>query len=439
MIDFVASVLNRNEPREWFRHGDLSPMFESLAGEPLHAFISDYLSKHGALPPKKLVTKHTGLAFGNPEGEPSYYHEQLRGKFIERNLQDAVEEAGKHLSNPVGRDPDAALATLRDAVVGLSTGSGRHSTVDYRESYDRVWVGYQKTLQGEQAAGLHFPFPTLRENGGGVEGGDLVSLVGRPSSGKTFMMLYMALRMWIEHRVPVVFSSQEMPSLALEQRLAAMTAGVPLRPLKTGRRVKKVLWGGMTHEEYEEALEEALSKVSEHECPFHIVDGKMAGTVQDLRLLCSSMRPGLIFVDGAYLLKHPDTRLNRYGRVAENCDLLKEMSVDLDVPVTCSWQFNRDAAKKLKKADDTPDLEDIGYSDAIGQHSSIVLGLLQREDIDTLEHRRVHVMKGRSGETGVFSIRWDFNRMDFSEVVDEAMEESGTFDDFIGQTNVANA
>jgi len=95
--------------------------------------------------------------------------------------------------------------------------------------------------------------------------------------------------------------------------------------------------------------------------------------------------------------------------------------------VVCSWQFNRDAAKKFKKkGGDTPDLEDIGYSDAIGQHSSIVLGLLQDENLATAQYRQVHVLKGRGGEQGTFSVLWDFLHSDFGEH-DAVIEKDAIF------------
>jgi len=83
----------------------------------------------------------------------------------------------------------------------------------------------------------------------------------------------------------------------------------------------------------------------------------------------------------------------------------------------CSWQFNREATKKAKKGGgDHGDLEDIGYSDAIGQISSIALSLFQEDGIETMKRRKIQVMKGRNGEVGQFSIAWDFVQMSFQQV-----------------------
>ena len=110
---------------------------------------------------------------------------------------------------------------------------------------------------------------------------------------------------------------------------------------------------------------------------------------------------------------------DRYVRVAENMDLLKKNIASI-APTVCSWQFAKTATKKKK--DEDPDLEDIGYSDAIPQHSSLVLGLFEADSVETLKQRRVKVLKGRSGETGEFLTYFRFDTMDFSEVAETSVD-----------------
>jgi hypothetical protein len=83
-------------------------------------------------------------------------------------------------------------------------------------------------------------------------------------------------------------------------------------------------------------------------------------------------------------------------------------------PVVASWQFARTASKK--KTNEEVTLDDIAYADAIGQVSSVVLGLFEDETVETLKQRRVKLLKGRNGETGEFLTKWDFDKMDFSQV-----------------------
>ncbi len=162
-----------------------------------------------------------------------------------------------------------------------------------------------------------------------------------------------------------------------------------------------------------------LSTLPGMEHPFWVVAGNLKSAVSDVQALALQLKPGAIFLDGAYLLKHPSEK-DRYKRVAENMDMIK-MDLAPIAPTICSWQFNREA-KKLKKGEE-PSLEHIGYSDAIGTHSSLVLGLFEEESVQTQHRRRVSVLKGRQGEAGKFFIKWDFSmKTDFSEVLLEAVD-----------------
>ena len=89
--------------------------------------------------------------------------------------------------------------------------------------------------------------------------------------------------------------------------------------------------------------------------------------------------------------------------------------MEFNIPVVASWQFNRGAEKKMEK-DKQVGLEDIGYTDEIGQLSSVVLGLMQEESIETIMTREVRILKGRDGEVGTFYTKWDFINMDFGEL-----------------------
>jgi len=85
-------------------------------------------------------------------------------------------------------------------------------------------------------------------------------------------------------------------------------------------------------------------------------------------------------------------------------------------PTTVSWQFAKTASKKKKGEAVTGD--DVGYSDAIYQVSSLLTGIFQPETVETI-HQRVHeILKGRKGQVGRYTTRWDFQNMDFSEIME---------------------
>lgn len=227
----------------------------------------------------------------------------------------------------------------------------------------------------------------------------------------SWQMFFGAPHAWEAQGIVPMFVSMEMNTLVCQQRLAAMNAHVPMTKLKTGGLTTKGLG----------KLKAALSGVAKKDKPFWIVDGNLTATVEDVWMLAEQLKPGVIYIDGAYLLKHPRER-DRFKRVAENADLIKT-TLAKERPVVCSWQFAREAAKKAKKKNENVGLEDIGYTDAIGQVSSLVMGLFEEESVETLQSRRIEILKGRNGEVGSFSTRWDFVKMDFQEIAEENLED----------------
>jgi len=314
---------------------------------------------------------------------------------------------------------DAASSALSAASIDLLRKRFAKQLIDLRESYDPVWDAYQANEKGNKP-GLFLGWPTLDAMTNGLQLGDTVAYVGRPGIGKTWQMLYGALYGWrrgeedpeLPNGSSRLFVSMEMGTLPVQQRLVSMFTNLYVGDVKNG-----------TLDSFElQLLDDGLVKLQGSKAPFWIVDGNLSATVNELELLCRHLKPDALFIDGAYLLKHPTER-DRYKRVAENADLLKQRIAAEFCPVVCSWQFKRAESKKKAASIDEVTLDDIGYADAIGQVSSLVLGLFEADDVETIKQRRVKVLKGRSGETGEFYAKWDFKNMDFSEVQSQDVEQ----------------
>lgn len=223
----------------------------------------------------------------------------------------------------------------------------------------------------------------------------------------TFQLLYVAHTHWMGGGMPLVLS-MEMTNTLIAQRLAAMNTHIPLTHL---------LKGELSTKKAEQMMAE-LEKNEDKERPFWLVDGNLTATVDDLIMLCRQLKPTAVFIDGAYLLRHPNPKASKWDKLTENAEWIKQkLATELMLPVVCSYQFNREAAKKKKGKDgDKAGLEDIYGTDAIAQLSSVVLGLFEHESVETEKRRRIDVIKGRNGETGEFLINWDFVGMDFAEI-----------------------
>lgn len=407
-LRYLSAVMREGDLADVVARGSFEHMMANEAEQAAYDWFTDYVQRYNAVPTRQAFEEGTSLPAPEVEEPASYHWDRLIDRYVAQSIRDVSTEAGKLLNE--GNDPLAALEVLTSRLISLKVDPSLGSSViDLRDGYDRVVSEYAARLEGESLDGVPTGWPSL-DRWGLVGPGDLFSLVGRTGTGKTYFMLHSALSNWREG-LPVLFSTMEMPAAQIELRAACMVTGVPVTPILQGLKLP-------TH--LTDLLEDGLSQLREGSVPFLIVDGKMTATVSDLSMLVSAHRPGAVYMDGAYLYRHPDKRLNRYQRVAENTDLIKEMLLSTRTPGFASWQMSKEAAKKFKRGkQEDVDLEDVGYSDAIPQISTQVALLFQEANMQALVERTMRVLKGRQGQIGTLRLRWDFMGMRFDEIEDE--------------------
>jgi len=413
--DFLSAVLAEGTVSGLLQFGPIVNLFRGSEIEPYN-FVVGFVKEYGKLPSAETVTKHTQEAL-TPAKEPSaYYFDLLMLRHQELTIKSAMKEASQFVQVD-NKDPEKSIEILATAVMALSAQKFGQQIVDFRDAYDLVIGSYVTQKSKAEKHGLRFGWPYFDKMTGGLNIGDMVSFCGRPAAGKTWQMLYAAYHGWreaaethvAEYDQSRMFVSMEMPVLQIEQRLAALHTHLNMNHVKNAELGTL----GVTR------LKKGLTEIKGYGAPFYVVDGNLTATVDDIALIARQLKPAGIFVDGAYLVKHPKEH-DRFKRVAENADLMKKNLASI-APTVCSWQFAKTASKKKK--DEKVSLDDIGYSDAIGQVSSVVLGIFEDENVETLKQRRIEVLKGRSGEVGSFTTRWDFLTMNFSQVADENVDE----------------
>lgn len=393
------------------QHGDMKELMSLGLSEEmfkesecvLYEFIQSHITSYGSIPTEETVREKLGDVLVPASESIEYYRDELEKRYLQTAVKKILVDAGTALTE---QDPEAAFKIVLDRISSLNLHRRRHQILDFRGVADMVYAEYLKAKSLDDTGTLLFGWPSLDNMTGGLRGGDVCSIVGRPASGKTMQMLYVAHNHWKHGGAPLVLS-MEMTNMMIAQRLAAMNTHIPLTHILKGELSSKNTENMMAR----------LEINKQHDNPFWLVDGNLTATVDDLIMLCRQLHPTAVFIDGAYLLRHPNPRATRWDRLTENAEWIKQkLATDLSLPVVCSYQFNREVSKRKKKDGDKAGLEDIYGTDAIAQLSSVVLGLFEHESVETEKRRRIDVIKGRNGEVGEFLIRWDFVGMNFCEV-----------------------
>ena len=404
----IRRLCEQQQPILWHQAKLSTTLFKGTEIE-VFQWVDAHVSKHHALP--QIVTLEAKFPDTKEVSTPepaSYYLTMLENKFFYETLNNANIESQAFLKEDQNAHMKSA-SILQQALNAITQQRYRAQIVDVgAEAAPLVLKDYHSTISTDDVSSFGWDY---MDKNGYVMPGEVVSIVGRPAAGKTFLTLYGALHNWRAKR-NVLFVSMEMSPLAILQRLTTMYAGTNIGQLKLGAYATSPK-GMSTYDKFKSGL----AGIHNEDAKFYLVDGNLAASTEDVYTLADQLKCKVVYVDGAYLLRHKNTRLNKFERVAENVELIKRFTTDQGCCAFTSWQLNREASKK--KGKEEAGLEDIAFSDGIGQVSSVVLGLFQQVGVETVKRRQVRVLKGRNGEIGSFDINWDFDKMEFGQCTEE--------------------
>lgn len=413
---FFAALIKEASMDRYLQFGKINSVFEFVqSDEETYKKFHGFVKKYGKIPSAEAFEDITGRKLPKAKDPADYYYDKLLRKHVRRALMSAGERVNAAFAE---KDELKAFKLMQEAISEISLQQVGPKLYDFRESHDLLWNEYKKKkLPGY---GLKLGWDYLDEQTGGVRGGDVVSIIGRPAQGKTFNLLYGALNVWEKQKKPVLFVSMEMKPIIIFERLSAMYQHVPYNWVKHGEFPTFKREG--KNKSAQDKFFDAMLRLGDNKFPpFNVVDGDLTANIHEIVALSQQLNPAAVFVDGAYLVG-VEGKLQNHEKVGMVCNAFKnQIATNLDIPVVASWQFNRESMK-IKK-NEKAGLEHIAYSDVIAQTSSIVLGMFQEESIETVKRREIRLMKGRSGESGEFLINWDFSKMDFSQITELEDEE----------------
>ena len=388
-----------------WRNHKLSPELFSVNERPAFLWADEHLKTFHALPKVDTLAQMFPDVAQVQALEPvAYYVKLLEDSFCYGRINQANIDS-QNLLKADQADHDSALDVLRKAIKDIEQQRYRTRVLDVGKDGAKVVLGAYHNLKSLEELSI-FGWPYMDDQAGPGQPGEVISIVGRPAAGKTWLALWVALKNWLKGQA-VLLVSMEMAQLAILQRVAAVYTSCNVTQMKVG---------GYSKQTYTKFVG-GLTGMTQEKGKLYVIDGNLATNVEEVYALADQLGCRTVVIDGAYLVRSRNPRLDRYQRVAENVETMKRYSGELQACTFSSWQLNRDAVKKNKTGLKTEaNLEDIGYSDAIGQISAVVLGLLQEDGIETMLKRKVRVLKGRNGEIGEFEIAWDFQGMDFGQV-----------------------
>ena len=394
-LRLIASVLEHGSSSA-FRSFDRD-MFVGDDELAAFDFVRSHFRNYSELPDHTTVRRDLGVRMPAAPEAVDYYLERVRARSMFNEIRPLYNDLRSLLTN-------GETDRVRDHIAQMHSACRVHTAeqdlLPLSEVTASVLSHYWEN-RGRGLMGIPTGWPTLDEETGGYQDGDLVVWAARPSAGKTHLLIHQAKNSWLLGK-SVLFVSMEMTLRQIGNRFFAHYAGIDPDCV---RKSQLSFWG-------ERRLVAAGEELQSSQ-RFWLYAGNMGKKTDDLDSVIQEINPDVVYLDGIYLMK-PSHRAerkagDRYTAIAYVLDDLKQITIKRNKPIVCTTQFNRDGAAK-------PSLETLGYTDALGTHASIVLGVSKPEGDELRPNKRIiEVLKGREGEAVTFATDYKFAPLSFAE------------------------
>ena len=256
---------------------------------------------------------------------------------------------------------------------------------------------------------LYLGCDKLDELLGGLEGGDMIVIGARPAVGKSALVTQITSNLAKQGK-RIGFYNLEMQNKQVYERFVVSESGIGMTRL---RRAIKFL--GDEEERFNKA-NETLEKAENI-----VITSGGAKSVSDIRSESRHMDYDIIIIDYMQLLKSETTyRGNRAAEVGEISRSIKNLAMELNIPIIALSQLNRVSEMKETKEPTMAELREAGN---IEQDASVII-LLWNLNADDKTKKGCKVEKNRQGESGKVVLRFDGNLMRFTETNETVKEAS---------------
>lgn len=378
----------------------------------VYDFVRSHYRTYRELPSAQTIQSEVGVRLPTAVESLQYYVDIVHDRYQYNQIRDQFAELREGLSQ-------RNMATISETVQGMSrvlrrsrqNGSVAGTAINIQDGLRLVLDRLTEIRGTGGVSGVCTGWDRYDTITGGYQKGDLITQVGRMGLGKTYIALRQAQQAHLAGE-SVLFVTTEMAAEHIARRWAALTIGVNPLLLKNGnistyieRRLRALITGVQSAER------------------FKLFSVGMKSNVSAIEALIQEFGPTFVVIDGVYLLKPTDLQRNMSQRdkVTAVYDELKGLALEADLPFLLTTQFNRQAGKGGREGT----LETIGFSDAIGTHSSIVVAVKDGPTEDPKASRTFDFLKGREGESGEVAINFKFAPVNMNEMTPEERESEG--------------
>lgn len=260
--------------------------------------------------------------------------------------------------------------------------------------------------------GIETGYPVLDEQMRGLTQGELTIIAGRPSMGKTSLMVDMALNISNQRKVGIF--SLEMSQTQLIERMMSNCMETSLHSLKKG----------------EAPVDKNTTEKLEH-LQLYVNDDSGLNTIKMWEILKDAhVEFQVLFIDYLQLIRNQNVRNSRYEEVDIICQNLRQIAKDENIAVVLFCQLNRDVERRENHRPRLSDLRDSGGIEQIADKILFIYRpayykLFDKSDSDAIDDGEAHIViaKNRNGALGDIPLVWVAENMQFKNITWELGKE----------------
>lgn len=256
----------------------------------------------------------------------------------------------------------------------------------------------------KEVSPMNLGFEKLDNMLGGLEGGDVIIIGARPAVGKSAFVTQITSTLAKQGK-RIGFYNLEMKDKQMYERFLVSESGIGLTRL---RRAVRFL--GDEKERFDKA-NEILEKAENI-----VITSTGSKSVSEIKAESKHMDYDIIIIDYLQLLKADTTyRGNRAAEVGEISRTIKNLAMELNIPIIALSQLNRVSEMKETKEPTMAELREAGN---IEQDASVII-LMWNLDEEDRSKKGCKVEKQRQGECGKVVMRFNGNLMRFEETEED--------------------
>lgn len=395
--------------------------FFLTSAKPIWEFIRQHYREYKKVPSLEVVTRKFPDFKTVKTNEPvEYFIKELQDRQRYNLILTGMRKISRGLSE---KDSEKAMKELTRLVSKINTEVQIHRDSNWNEDVEERIERMAHKMKHMGVDGVSYGVEAMDIATGGMHPAELITVLGKPGTGKTYFELAVLARGFMLEGEDVLFISREMEGWQIEQRMDSIMLGIP---------ADKIRRGLFTTEEFED-YKQRLYDLKNQPYGRLIVsadDEKGFGlTAIQAKIEEHLPNGGLVIIDGSYLLDDDEGnhRQSNWEKITNITRGLKRLARRTQCTIAQSSQLGRGQKRGAKV-----DLDNISFSSSFEQDSDVIWSLYQSDEMKAVGKMGVEGSKVREGDNPRLLLNWNFETMtDFGKLAEDITDAPDDDEDVI--------